>query len=311
MALEQALRKGRAEFEGWRVRKDGSRFWANVVVSPILDEEGRLHGFGKVTRDLTERRRAEEQRERLIVELRDALCARDEFLQIASHELKTPLTPLQLQLEMLGRALERSGAQNQRLTDKLAIATRQTDRLTRLVERMLEVSRVTVGEIDLSVETLDLAAVLRDVVSRLSREAQQQGVDVVVHGPPHVPGRWDKHCLEEILTSLLSNGIKYGAGKGVEVDLDVRDETVRVNVTDHGIGMEEQALRRMFGRFERAVSTRHFGGFGLGLFLARRLAEAHGGTVLARSQPGLGSVFTLVLPVETPGGTAAAASARA
>lgn len=290
--LARAARDGRAESEGWRTRKDGSRYWANVVITAIRGERGELHGFGRITRDLTERKKMEE-------DLRDAVRARDEFLQIASHELKTPLTPLQLQLDVLARALEASGVRNDRLTEKLDVAIRQTNRLERLVESLLEVSRITAGRLALEVERFDLAELVRGAILRFRPEATRAGSHVAVQTDETIPGRWDRTRVDQILSNLLSNAVKYGKGKPIEVEAHRMNGTALVSVTDHGMGIDEEALSRIFGRFERAVSLRHFGGLGLGLFVARQLAEAHGGTLVAQSQPRAGSTFTLVLPIET------------
>ena len=297
--LEQALREGRAEVEGLRLRKDGSRFWANVVITAIRDETGSLHGFGKITRDLTERRRWEEQREKLIEELKAAVRARDEFLQMASHELNTPLTPLQLQLDAVAQALGKAGLQNERLTHKLDSATRQTLRLRRLVESLLDVSRITADRIALDVERFDLAEAVRDVSERLHLEAEPAGSQIAVRADQPIVGSWDRLRFEQILSNLLSNAIKYGAGKPIEISTHVSDGTVRISVSDAGIGIEPDAMERIFGRFERAVSLRHYGGLGLGLFIARHLAEAHGGTIVAQRRAAAGSIFTVVLPLET------------
>jgi PAS domain S-box-containing protein len=308
--LEAALREGHAEFEGWRVRKDGTRFWANGVVTALRDEEGHLRGFGKITHDLTERRRAEEDRERLIEELKDAVRLRDEFIQIASHELKTPLGPLQLQLDMFAVLLEKAGIRNQRVTDMLEIATRQTVRLTRLVETLLDVSRITAGRITLEIERLNVGDMIRDVVERFREAAEQAGSPITVHADTPIRAQWDRLRVEQILSNLLANAIKYGSGKPIDVDASVSEDTVRLCITDRGIGIEMDAMGRIFGRFERAVSLRHFGGLGLGLFIARQFAQAHGGTILVQSQPGAGSTFTLILPAEASPPVSTRASER-
>jgi PAS domain S-box-containing protein len=296
--LEAARREGRSAGEGWRVRKGGSRFWASAVLSPVRGDHGELHGFGKITRDLSERKRAEEQREDLIAELRAAVRARDEFLQIASHELKTPLTPLQLQLEALARVLEKSAVSDERLAGKMDTAIRQVVRLSRLVESLLDVSRVTAGRIALEIEPLDLAGLVRDVARRFDGEARRAGSELSVLGDESIPGRWDRLRIEQIVSNLLSNAIKYGGGNPVEIATRASDGAVRISVTDQGIGIAKEALGRIFERFERAVSVRHFGGLGLGLFIARQYAEAHGGSIVAKSRPGAGSTFTVVLPLE-------------
>ncbi|HZN95336.1 MAG TPA: PAS domain S-box protein, partial [Myxococcales bacterium] len=234
---------------------------------------------------------------RLFRAAQDAIRARDEFLQVASHELKTPLTPLQLQLDTVTRALEKTGMQHELLLGKLKMATRQTARLGRLVESLLDMSRITAGKLSLEVEYLDLSDLIRDVAERHRAEAGKTGSGIKVFADRPVGGQWDRLRIEQVVSNLLSNAIKYGAGKPIEVSVREGGEgAVRVEVTDHGIGIEQDVLGRIFGRFERGVSFRNYPGLGLGLFIARQIAEAHGGAVVARSQPGSGSTFTLVLP---------------
>jgi signal transduction histidine kinase len=236
---------------------------------------------------------------------REAVRVRDEFLQIASHELKTPLTPLQLQLDAVQRVLVRSGIQNDELHAKVETATRQTMRLARLVESLLDLSRITSGRLALETERLDLGEMVREAVDRFRPEARRAGTELLVRADGEMSGRWDRLRLEQILSNLISNAIKYGRGRAVEIDADADAGVVRVSVKDHGIGIEEEAMGRIFQRFERAVSPRHFGGLGLGLFVARQFAEAHGGSIVAQSRPGEGSTFTLILPrdPENPPGT--------
>lgn len=295
--LETSRCEGRAELEGWGLRKDGSSFWAGVAVTPVREPNGEPRGFGVITRDLTERRRAEQQRERLISELKDAVRSRDEFLQIASHELKTPLTPLQLQLDALARALQRTDLDNATLATKLETAARQTARLSRLVESLLDVSRITAGGVQIYPEPLDLADLVREVSERFRLESGRAGCELVVRTDPHIMGCWDRLRIEQILSNLLANAIKYGAGQPITIEGRISDGSARISVTDRGIGIQPEALERIFERFERAVSSRHFGGLGLGLFIAREFAEAHGGDITAQSQPGAGSTFTVVLPL--------------
>ncbi len=233
---------------------------------------------------------------RLFRDAQDAIRARDEFLQIASHELKTPLTPLQLHLDTLTRSFAQAGVQNERLLEKLSSATRQTIRLGRLVEGLLDVSRITGGHLELELERFDLAVAVRDVVDRFRAEAERAGSEVSVSGSDSVVGTWDSLRVEQIVSNLLINAIKYGSGKPIDIEVRATDDAVRVAVTDRGIGIEKETIGRLFGRFERGVSLRHYGGLGLGLFVARQFAEAHGGTIVAQSQLGEGSTFTLVLP---------------
>jgi PAS domain S-box-containing protein len=297
--VRQMQEQGHLVYDSDHVRKDGSTFPVLTDVTAFKDGDGRLLFRAASFQDITALKGTEEA-------LREAVRSRDEFLQIASHELKTPLTPLQLQLDLLGRAMERAGVQNERLAERLEIATRQTTRLGRLVEALLDVSRITGGRVALEIDPFDLAEMVRDTAERFRSEASRAGSDLVVHAGEPIPGRWDRMRVEQIISNLLSNAIKYGQGNPIEVEARVSDGTVRVSVADHGIGIEKEALDRIFGRFERAVSIRHFGGLGLGLFIARRFAEAHGGTILVKSQPRAGSTFTVVLPQETAARPAAA-----
>lgn len=233
---------------------------------------------------------------RLYREAHEAIRARDEFLQIASHELKTPLTPLQMQLDTLARTLEKSGVCDERLTSKIEMASRQTARLNRLVESLLDVARITSGRFVLEIEEFDFVEMVREIAERFQSEARKAGCEIVVHAEGRIVGKWDRLRIEQILSNLLSNAVKYGGGKPVEIRALAADDMVRLAVTDHGIGIDREALERIFDRFERAVSIRHYGGLGLGLFIARQIAEAHGGSIVAQSQLGSGSVFTVILP---------------
>jgi signal transduction histidine kinase len=225
-----------------------------------------------------------------------ALTARDEFLQIASHELKTPLTPLQLELDNLQRALDRSGIRDQRMHAQLGIATRQTERLERLVGSLLDASAIAEGHLQLDLERCDLSTIVGNAALEHQREAGRAGSTLEVVADTPLVGEWDRARVEQIVGCLLSNAIKYGSGKPVAVEVRALDGSVRISVHDGGIGMDPQVLARIFGRFERGVSLRHYGGMGFGLFIARGLAEAHGGSLVAESRPGEGSTFTLVLP---------------
>ncbi|MCE9669830.1 PAS domain-containing sensor histidine kinase [Myxococcus stipitatus] len=299
--LEVASREGRFEDEGWRVRKDGSRFWANVIITALRDGSGRLVGFGKVTRDFTERKRAEEVRE--MERLREALQARDEFLSVASHELKTPLTSLQLKINSLLRLAEgapEAGVPGARLTKDLELARRQVRKLTDLIEDLLDVSRISAGKLTLAPAPMDLAALVQEVVARNAPLATQAGCRVELDVVSPVMGRWDRQRLDQVVTNLLTNALKYGAGMPVFVRLRVEESHVVLSVRDEGIGIAPEDLPRIFERFERAVSERRYHGLGLGLFITQQVVLAHGGTVEARSVPDQGSTFTVRLPMSAP-----------
>ncbi len=227
---------------------------------------------------------------RLYREACDAVVAREEFLSVASHELRTPVQALQLSL----RALERAG--QPQLATPLARAKKQVGRLNALIETLLAVSRIATGHFTPIAEDVDLGQLAARVVSQCGEEARRAGCDLRVEAAS-VRMRCDRAKVEQALSNLVGNAIKYGAGKPVEVSVDTLDGTARMTVTDHGIGIAKEDVGRIFDRFERAVSVRHYGGLGLGLYIARGIAEAHGGKITVTSDPGSGSSFSLLLPM--------------
>jgi PAS domain S-box-containing protein len=293
--LEIALSAGRFEEEGWRVRKDGSRFWANVVLTPVRDASDKLVGFVKVTRDLTERRKTDEERLRL-VQAREAIRLRDEFLSIASHELKTPLAALLLLLRNLRE--QRPGLDG-RVAKSVERAQRIAGRLTQLVEALLDVSRIATGELTVNPEAFDLCDAAREVTERLRESAAAASCELSLEGVPGpLVGSWDRLRIEQVLVNLISNSIKYAAGRQIRVSVARDGGRAVLQVRDHGPGIPEADLPRIFERFERAASARHYGGMGLGLYVARQIAQAHGGTIAARNMDGGGACFSVTLPLE-------------
>jgi len=294
MELEVATRVGRFEDEGWRIRKDGSRFWANVIITALFDSHGSLVGFGKVTRDLTERKQHEEERVRL-AQAQEAVRLRDEFLSIASHELKTPLTVLQLQLDTLRDRVKEVDAS---LADKIDRTNRASDRLTQLVDTLLDVSRIATGKFELHREPVDLAQVAKEVVDRMSMAAS--AASCVIHADlvPGVEGHWDRIRIEQVMTNLLGNAMKYASGSSVDLRVYNEPGSAVIEVRDRGPGLPGKDSDALFARFERGASMRHYGGLGLGLYIVRQIAEAHGGNVLASNAPDGGARFSVRLPVK-------------
>lgn len=294
--LATAAARGRFEEESWRVRKDGSRFWASVITTAIRDSTERLVGFVKVTRDLTERRRTDEERLRL-AKAQEAIRLRDEFLSIASHELNTPLTALQLQLQRLH---EQVGDHDEELSRQLARAVRMGGRLGNLVEVLLDVSRIATGRLRLNLEPFDLSEATTELVERLHDSATNAGCELSLHVAGPIHGRWDRLRIEQVLMNLLSNSFKYAAARPIHVSVRRAGGGVVMQVDDHGPGIPERELPRVFGRFERAASPRHYGGMGLGLYVAQQIVEAHGGTIAAGNLPGAGARVTVRLPLAPP-----------
>ncbi|MCK6548545.1 GAF domain-containing sensor histidine kinase [Myxococcota bacterium] len=231
---------------------------------------------------------------------RAALALRDELLSIASHELKTPLMPLQLQLDLLERSVAAGTEEPAKLRQRVELATRQVARLSMLVQELLDVSRIRAGRLELVLRDVDLAELVADVADRFRGEAERARCSLTVSTPGPVPGRWDRMRLEQVVTNLLSNAIKYGVGQPIDVTLGATAEEVRLAVRDRGIGIAAADRARIFERFERAAPPGSFGGLGLGLYIARQIADAHGGTIELDSEPGRGSTFTLVLPRRPP-----------
>jgi PAS domain S-box-containing protein len=302
-ALRVAAREGRFEEEGWRVRMDGTRFWASVIITALYDESGQLRGFGKVTRDFTSRKHAEEQRE--LQRLREAVRARDEFLSVVSHELKTPLTPLQLKLTGLLRAAEKDpGASlpGTRVARELEVARQQVRKLAELIDGLLDVSHLSVGMLELHRTRVDFSALVREVVVRYEPQAAQAGCHIGVEAAAPVEGTWDRSRLEQVTTHLLTNALKYGAGKPIHVRVSAEGGQAVLSVRDEGIGIAPEDHSRIFDRFVRAVPDRNYGGLGLGLFIAHQVIEAHGGSLHVESALGRGSTFTVRLPLGEPPG---------
>ncbi|MBZ4333914.1 DUF4118 domain-containing protein [Corallococcus sp. AS-1-12] len=240
---------------------------------------------------------------RLYREAREAVRLRDEFLSIASHELKTPLTPLNLKLQALRREMERHpGPVPRELVERyLDVGTRQLKKLAELVNDLLDVSRIAAGRLSLECVPMDLVELVRDVVAAYEGPAARSGSVLQLECADAVTvGVWDRPRLEQVVVNLVDNAIKYGQGRPIHVRLETRGGRAALTVRDQGIGISEESLPRLFGRFERAVSDRHYGGLGLGLYITRTLVEAMGGTVRVESHLGQGSVFTVELPLPAP-----------
>jgi PAS domain S-box-containing protein len=291
--LEIAMAEGKFEEEGWRLRKDGTRFWANVVIAPLRDERGAHIGFSKITRDLTERRSAELDRLSL-ARAQEALGLRDEFLSVASHELRTPLVALQLQLESLET---QTTTFDPKVQAKLSRARRNAIRLADLITTLLDVSRIAEGRLTLNIRKADLGDLVREVVDRLEETATAAKNVVVVSGEPVLIAPCDPLRVGQVLSNLLANAFKYAAGTPVDVHLGRAGEFAVLTVEDRGPGIPETQLERIFDRFERAASMRNYPGMGLGLYVAREIVVAHGGSISAHNREGGGATVEIRLPV--------------
>jgi PAS domain S-box-containing protein len=294
--LRCAEADGRVEDEGWRVRKDGTRFWASVVITALRDEAGHLSGFAKVTRDLTEPRRAEEERV-ATARAHEALRLRDEFLSVAAHELRTPLTSLRLDLQILARAL--SGGPPE-VAPRIQRTLRSVARLGDLVAALLDVSRLGAGRLGLRREAVDLGGVAAEVVARFEPEAERAGGAILLDSEAGVEGAWDRFRIEQVITNLVANALRHAPGTPVRVRLRRHGARCVLTVDDDGPGIAASVLPRLFQRFAQGPDARQLGGLGLGLYLARSIVEAHGGTLTAENRPAGGARFAVSLPMAAP-----------
>jgi signal transduction histidine kinase len=226
--------------------------------------------------------------------LAEALALRDEFLSIASHELKTPLTSLKLQLEGASRRLEAAGTP---LPPWMGAAQRQVRRLEALIEQLLDMSRIRAGRLSLDLESTDLSEVARTAAGRLAHELERAGNVLQLELAPGVSGRWDPGRLDQIVTNLVSNAVKYAPGTPVSLRVRAEGERGILEVEDGGSGVPEELRARVFDPFERGATARALGGLGLGLFIVRQIVEAHGGEVRVENTPAGGARFVVVLPM--------------
>lgn len=236
---------------------------------------------------------------RLYRRAEEALRARDEFLAVASHELRGPITSIHLAVQAL---LQRKLPPDQR-SRALELVEREDRRLSRFVGELLDLGRLRAGRLQLELEEVELGAVVQDVVQRVEPELTASGSTLALSLAPGVVGEWDRFRLEQVVTNLLSNAIKFGLGRPIEVALDAADGRARLDVRDQGIGVEAGARERIFLPFERNVSSRNYGGLGLGLHIVKTIVGALGGTVRAEGEPGAGTIFTVVLPLRRGGST--------
>jgi signal transduction histidine kinase len=186
---------------------------------------------------------------------------------------------------------------------RLDTASNQTRRLGKLVSQLLDVSRISSGRLEMHVEEVDLVGLVAETVDRHKHLADGAGSVVTMLADGEVVGRWDRLRLEQLFTNLLNNAIKYAPGKPIEVAVERKGGEAHLRVTDHGMGIEPEHVERIFGRFERAVSSRNYGGLGLGLYISQQIAQAHGGRIEVASEAGKGSTFTVKLPLQTDTGT--------
>lgn len=295
--LEVARREGRVEDEGWRLRRDGRRFWANVVITALYDDDGVLTGFSKVTRDVTERRRADEALGQARAEAERASRAKTDFLSRMSHELRTPLTAILGFNQLLGMDRET-------LTDDQAHAVEQIGKagghLLAMIEEVLDIAQIEAGGHALAPAPLAIQPLIEDVRSLIGPQAASAGVDIRLEVDGALAVMADRRATLQIVLNLVSNAIKYGArGGAVDIVCTCRGTDICIAVSDEGPGIPAGLIDRLFTPFDRLEAERWSGvdGSGLGLALSKGLARAQGGDIVYRAREDRsGAVFVLTLP---------------
>jgi PAS domain S-box-containing protein len=305
--LETARAGGSAHDEGWRVRKDGSRFWAEATVTVLRDDAGASRGYAMVVRDITDRRRAEQERTALIREqvaradAEAATHARDEFLAVAAHEIRTPLTSILAPVQFLLQQLKDSSAVDKDdIRNRLTRIDQHTRKLARLINRVLDLSRVQTGRLELEREDVDLVRLVASAVDVAQLQTDRH--TLVLNAPGTLEATLDPLRIEQVLVNLLDNAIKYSPEGGqISIEVSMPDPgSVRITVLDHGLGIPHATRTRVFEQFFRGHQTDHRSGMGIGLYISQQIVELHGGTITLEAPSGGGSSFTFVLPIAPP-----------
>jgi PAS domain S-box-containing protein len=299
--LETARREGRAEDEGWRVRKDGTRFWADVIITPLYDNDHNLLGFGKVTRDLTERRESQEQAiadARRIAEVEAANKAKSDFLAAMSHELRTPLNAVGGYAELIEMGVGGPVTNQQR--EYLQRIRSSQQHLLAVINDLLNYSKVESGQVSYEIEPVRTHDVLENVLSMVTPQAIKKGIEIV-HGPCPLDSvaLADRMKVEQVVLNLLSNAVKFTPKGGrVMATCGKTESSVLLAISDTGPGIPADKLQEIFEPFVqlgRSLSALREG-TGLGLAISRDLARAMNGDITVESTLGKGSVFTVELP---------------
>jgi PAS domain S-box-containing protein len=307
--LEVAAAEGRCEEEGWRVRKDGSRYWASDITTALWDDAGRLRGFAKVTGDITRRKEAEEERERLLSkekaareEAERAGRLKDEFLATLSHELRTPLTSI-LGWARLGAD---SSVPDQQARQAMKVIAENARAQARLIDDILDMSQIITGRLRLDAQPFDVERVFQDIVDAVRPTAELKGVALnVVVDTRSETVFGDASRMRQAIWNLLSNAVKFSnEGGRIEARLARAGNRIEIIVSDTGAGIDPQFMPHIFERFRQAdgAFTRKHGGLGLGLAIALHIVEMHGGDISASSAgKNQGATFKIRLPLTSMG----------
>lgn len=280
------------------IRRDGTRVPV-LFGAAAVDTAAEKPVLASFAIDLSELKRVEAERNRLYEEARAAVEARDAFLSVAGHEIRTPLSALNLLVYQLARHVSRLG--DGKTSGLVGRCEKQVERLIRLTDELLDVSRITDGTIHLDLDEMDLSALARDVTDRFEESARRAKCSLTVIAPAPVLGFWDRSRLDQVATNLLTNALKFGPGKPIVISVHAEGDEAVLSVKDEGLGIQPEDQARIFQKFERAAPSSSYRGFGLGLWIVSRMVEAHGGTIRVESRPGAGATFRVILPRPSDG----------
>jgi PAS domain S-box-containing protein len=287
-------------FEFRIITKSGFIHWILARAKLMKDSEGYLSKLIGINIDITEQKLIEQKLRLTEAGLLSALSVRDDFMAIASHELKTPLTSLKLQFQIFERGIMKNDSliyTSERIKSFITKNTNQIDRLNRLVDDMLDISRLRTGKFSINKEPCELGQLLESILFRFKDQFEACGSGVpVVENIEKSYGEWDSHRIEQVLTNIITNSIRYGGGKPISISIKNYEESVRFSVKDQGIGIPKSHHEKIFHVYERGSDTRDTSGLGLGLFITRQIVEAHGGKIWVESDVNQGSIFHVDLP---------------
>ena len=287
-------------FETTRITEQGRRLDMSISVSPIRNARGMVIGASEIARDITAKKRIERERELARQQLVNAIAGRDDFIADAAHELRNPLNVLMLVWRLLDR-VAREHDQSGRVKNLFEKSWGHLERLRASIDRLLDVARVQAGKLDLYREKFDLTELIREVVGRLAVE--NSAILISLELQACIEGTWDRIRLDQVITNLISNAIKYGSEKPIAVTASAIDDYALLRVQDRGVGISPEDAIRIFDRFGWAGNPSSKRGLGIGLWITKHIVEAHGGTVRVQSEPGAGSTFIVRLPIQPGQGT--------
>jgi PAS domain S-box-containing protein len=290
--LKVASEQGRFEDENWRLRRDGTQFWANVVITPWRDEGGTLHGFLKITRDITARKQAEEKLADFASRLQHSNRELEEFASVAAHDLQEPLR----KIEAFSERLQTKGKDlDEQSRDYLYRIVSSSHRMRDLINDLLSYSRITRKAQPFA--PVELGEIVHAVVSDLEGRIHQTGGHVEARRLPTIEA--DGMQMRQLFTNLIANALKFRRAQEapvVQISALLRGQNVVISISDNGIGFDEIYLDRIFDVFQRLHGRQEYEGTGMGLAICRKIVERHGGKITAQSKPGEGSTFIVTLP---------------